>query len=182
MAAPAEHVPSQSLPFNGALLDELQGNMSVQIAERLIHMLPPLTATSHVHDSGCGNGAVTQVVMATQPPAGIKITANDTRDMFLDAYRATATAHRWPAEAYNMDSAALTFPDASFSHSVANFLFMSFPRNDDVAAGEMRRVLRDGGVAAATIWEEQPHAVALMAANQTLRGADAPKLPMFNTE
>lgn len=81
-----------------------------------------------------------------------------------------------------MDSAALTFPDGMFSHSIANFVFMNFPRNDDVAAGQMRRTLREGGVAAATIWEEQPHAVALMTANHIIRGKDAPGLPMFNTE
>ncbi|KAL9109730.1 MAG: hypothetical protein Q9227_005599 [Pyrenula ochraceoflavens] len=174
--------PKQTLSFNGELLDELQGNMSVQIAERLITMLPPFTSDSHLHDSGCGTGAVTRAVMATNPPRGLKITANDKQDMFLDAYRVTAAANNWPAVAHKMDSAALEFPDGIFSHSIANFLFMNFPYNDDVAAGEMRRTLRKGGVAAATIWEEQPHAVALMAANRAVRGRDAPELPMFNTE
>lgn len=141
----------QALPFSGEVLDELQGNMSVQIAERLLPMLPLFTSESHVHDSGCGTGAVTGAVMATNPPKGLQISANDKQDMFLDAYRTTASAHNWPATAYNMDSAALTFPDGVFSHVIANFVFMNFPRNDDVAAGQMRRTLREGGVAAATI-------------------------------
>lgn len=89
----ADFVPKQALAFNGALLDELQGNMSVQIAERLLPMLPSFTSDSHVHDNGCGTGAMTGAVMATNPPNGIQITVNDTQEMFLSAYRATAAAN-----------------------------------------------------------------------------------------
>jgi len=179
--------PKQALDKSAALLDEVQGNMSIEIAERLLPMLPPITSDSHIHDNGCGTGAVTLAVMKsfeTDPPAGLKISANDTYPDFVDAYNAMAKSKKWPAEATIMDSTELTFPDGIFSHSIANFVFMSFTKDnkDQKAIHHIRRTLRPDGVTAATIWEKQPHAVALMEATKAVRGKDAPELLMFENE
>ncbi|KAI2638721.1 hypothetical protein GGS26DRAFT_587488 [Hypomontagnella submonticulosa] len=70
MATP--FMPKQAIEFNGALLQELQGDVSDTIARDLLREeLSPLTTSSVVHDNGCGYGAVTMCIDHVQWLPGV---------------------------------------------------------------------------------------------------------------
>jgi hypothetical protein len=71
-----------------------------------------------------------------------------------------------------MPAQSLAFPDNHFTHSFTNFAFHSLDDNDG-AAKQVYRTLRLGGIAAATIWVDMPHANALEYAHFATRGEDA---------
>jgi SAM-dependent methyltransferase len=167
-------VPKQMLPFDGALLEELQGTVSNSIAAQIIPHLPAITASSAIHDNGCGPGTVTEEIMATAPPAGFTIAASDINPMFLAQLKAKLAAHpNWPVTVSEDNAVALGFADATFTHSFSNFVFVGLP--DPVqAAREILRTLKPGGTAAVSIWEDLPWLDALAKAHVATRGANAP--------
>ncbi|CAG5137771.1 uncharacterized protein ALTATR162_LOCUS201 [Alternaria atra] len=75
--------PEQALDFDGALLQELQGDVSDSIARQLLEEIPPLTVPTVVHDNNCGYDAVTMAIMESNPPADLKIHATDVNPMFF---------------------------------------------------------------------------------------------------
>lgn len=97
MATP--FVPKQAIPFDGALLQELQGNVSDKIALNLLKDLPALSSSSVIHDNGCGYGAVTMAVMASNPPTCIQIHATDINPMFMAQLQAKLAENpTWPVK------------------------------------------------------------------------------------
>lgn len=182
MAEQSVYSPKQLMPFSGELLDELQGRVSIDAATDVLLMLPALKSTSKIHDNACGTGAVTEAIVAKAPPQGLQIEGTDVFPMFLDTYKQRIKAYKWPASAAAIDMSTLEgIPDNHFSHSITNFALMAVP--DDVAAAkQIYRTLKPGGVAAVTIWSDQPHISALKVANKVTRGQDAPDQPMLTME
>jgi ubiquinone/menaquinone biosynthesis C-methylase UbiE len=177
MAAP--FAPKQALKFDGALLQELQGNVSDSIAAQLLkEELPPLSETSVVHDNGCGYGAVTMAIMDTKPPSGVKIHATDVNPMFLAQLKGKLVQNPdWPVKVDTMDACKLTFDDNTFDLSLTTFVYAALP--DDVgAASHVLRTLKPGGTGVVAVWKDMPWHVALENAHHKTRGADEP-LPPF---
>ncbi|KAI4676014.1 uncharacterized protein J4E84_009813 [Alternaria hordeiaustralica] len=153
MTAPFK--PKQALDFDGALLQELQGDVSDTIAQQVLEELPPLTATSVVHDNGCGPGAVTMAMMRNNPPAD-NLTDNPS----------------WPFKVETMDACNLTFPDNTFDYSFTNFVFAGLS-DDGGAASHILRTLKPVGTGVIT-GAEMPWQIALKNAHYKTRGTEEP--------
>ena len=158
--------PKQAVDFDGALLQELQGDVSDSIAQQLLEELPPLTVASVVHDNGCGPGAVTMAIMGTNLPTGLEIHATDVNPMFLAQLQANlADNPSWPVKVEIMDACNLTFADNTFDLAFTNFVFAGL--SDDVgAASHILRTLKPGGIGVIAGWAEMPWQVALKNALQ----------------
>ncbi|KAK8092601.1 hypothetical protein PG999_014800 [Apiospora kogelbergensis] len=175
--------PKQAIAFDGALLKELQGDVSDKIALSLLKEevgLSRMPPSSVIHDNGCGYGAVTMAVMAADPPAGVRIHATDVNDMYLAELQATLARHpAWPVEVETMDACALAFPDRSFDLSVATFVFLGL-RDPVAAAAQVRRTLKPGGTGVVAVWKDMPWHQALENAHVRIRGgADEPMAPFL---
>ena len=97
-------------------------------------------------DVGCGTGALSQTILAYAQPAGVA--GVDPSEGFLAFARA-----RVPQAEFRVgDAQALTFEDDSFDAAVSG-LVLNFVPDAAKAAGEMRRVVRPGGTAAAYVWD-----------------------------
>jgi ubiquinone/menaquinone biosynthesis C-methylase UbiE len=174
----ASWTPKQALKFDGALLKELQGDVSESIARQLIKELPALAETSVVHDNGCGYGAVTMCIMETNPSPGLQIHATDINPMFLAQLKGLLDQNpTWPMKIDTMDATKLTFPDDMFDLSFSDFVFAGI-KEDVAAASHIKRTLKPGGTGVIAVWKEMPWHVALENAHYKTRGADEP-LPPF---
>jgi ubiquinone/menaquinone biosynthesis C-methylase UbiE len=176
MATP--FTPKQAIPFDGALLQELQGNVSDTIAADLLHDLPALSSSSIVHDNGCGYGAVTLAIMKLA--TGAQVHATDVNPMFLAQLKANLAQHpEWPVKVDTMDATKLTFLDSTFDLSLTTFVFAGL--TDDVAAAKhILRTLKPGGTGVVAVWKEMPWHVALENAHYRTRGADEPMAPFLS--
>ncbi|KAK8015439.1 hypothetical protein PG990_008735 [Apiospora arundinis] len=166
MASP--FVPKQAIAFDGALLKELQGDISDKIALALLKDLglsrmPP---SSVIHDNGCGYGAVTMAVMASDPPKDVQVHATDVNPMFMAELKTTLTRNpSWRVKTDTMDACALTFPDNTFDLSMTTFVLAGLP-NAAAALSHIRRTLKPGGVGvAATRGTDEPLAPFLVMPN-----------------
>ena len=179
MSAPP-FMPKKAVEFDGALLIELQGDISDTIARDLLKELPTLTASSVVHDNGCGYGAYTMAIMATNPPAGIRIDATDVNAMFMAPLEAKLAENpSWPVKLQTMDACNLTFPNNTFDLSLTTFVFTGL--SDEVgAAKHILRTLKPGGKGVVAVWKEMPWHVALENAHHKTRGADEPMAPFLS--
>lgn len=179
MATP--FIPKQALKFVGALLQELQGDVSDTIARDLLREdLPSIAPSSVIHDNGCGYGACTMAIMNSNPPENIKIHATDVNPMFIAQLQAKLDENpSWPVKIENMDACNLTFPDNTFNLSLTTFVFVGL--SDDVAAANhIRRTLQPGGTGVVAVWKEMPWHVALENAHHKTRGADEPMAPFLS--
>jgi SAM-dependent methyltransferase len=176
MATP--FMPKQAIAFDGALLQELQGDVSDTIARDLLQDLPALTSSSVVHDNGCGYGAVTLEVMKMNTRANVH--ATDVNPMFLAQLRANLADHpEWPVKVDTMDACNLTFPDSSFDLSLTTFVFAGL-QNDVAAASHILRTLKPSGTGVIAVWKDMPWHVALENAHHKTRGADEPMAPFLS--
>ncbi|EHK98690.1 putative GDSL esterase/lipase [Glarea lozoyensis 74030] len=142
--------PKQALDFDGALLQELQGDISEAIAGKLIKELPPLKKSSVVHDNGCGYGAVTIALMETELPADIQVQATDINPMFLTQLQAKLKQNpTWPVKAESMDAQKLT-------------------------------TLKPGATGVIAVWKDMPWHAALEKAHHKTRGDDEPLPPFLS--
>ncbi|KAK6821787.1 hypothetical protein PG995_008501 [Apiospora arundinis] len=179
MASP--FVPKQAIAFDGALLKELQGDISDKIAMSLLKDLDlsDMPPSSVIHDNGCGYGAVTMAVMASDPPKDVQIHATDVNPIFMAELKTTLTKNpTWPVKTDTMDACALTFPDNTFDLSMTTFVLAGLP--DAVGAlSHIRRTLKPGGVGVAAVWREIPWHAALVRAHRQTRGTDEPLAPFL---
>lgn len=179
MATP--FIPKQALKFDGALLQELMGDVSDTIARDLLREdLPPIAPSAVIHDNGCGYGAVTMAIMDSDPPKNIQIHATDVNPMFAAQLQAKLAENpSWPVKIENMDACNLTFPDDTFNLSLTTFVFSGL--SDDVAAAtHIRRTLQPGGTGVVAVWKEMPWHVALENAHHNTRGANEPMPPFLS--
>jgi ubiquinone/menaquinone biosynthesis C-methylase UbiE len=179
MATP--FISKQALEFDGALLLELEGDVSDTIARDLLREdLPPIAPSAVIHDNGCEYGVVTMAIMNSNPPETIQIHATYVNSMFIAQLQAKLAENpSWPVKIENMDACNLTFPDNTFNLSLTTFVFVGL--SDDVAAANhIRRTLRPGGTGVVAVWKEMPWHVALENAHHKTRGADEPMAPFLS--
>jgi SAM-dependent methyltransferase len=172
--------PKQALAFDGALLQELQGNVTDTIARDVIASLPALDHAKVVHDNGCGYGAVTMKLIEVEWSAGGKVYATDVNPIFL-AQLSAKIAERpdWPIEVQTMDACNLTFPDETFHLSFTFFVFAGLA-DDVAAASHIYRTLKPAGTAVITVWNSMPWVGALLSAHYKTRGAEQPVPPFLS--
>ncbi|KAI0454243.1 S-adenosyl-L-methionine-dependent methyltransferase [Xylaria acuta] len=179
--------PKQAVESDGALLKELQGDVTEAIAREVIKVVPQIKPGWVIHDNGCGYGSVTGEIIASSTPADIKIHSTDKSANNLAQLRAKLKENpTWPVTAEEMNASTLTFPDNFFDLSVTNFVLIGL--GDDVgAAKHVLRTVKPGGTAVIGVWKETPWLQALKEAHRRTRSADAPlPLPLavvgYNTE
>ncbi|KAI0015368.1 S-adenosyl-L-methionine-dependent methyltransferase [Xylariomycetidae sp. FL0641] len=180
MMATNTWMPKQAFKFDGALLQELQGNVNDKIAMSILNDLPPLSPSYVIHDNGCGYGAVTSAIMNSDPPQGIQVHATDINDAIMGQLKEKLIeSPSWPVTLGVMDACNTTFPDNMFDFSFTTFVFPVL--NDDVsAAAHILRTLKPGGFGVIAVWEEIPWNTALEKAHRELRGADEPMAPILS--
>ena len=168
-------VPKQALAPTPQLYDDLVGDSMQKLAATTWAHLSPIPTGSTIHDNGCGTGAATAALLPTLPDGThVSIKATDVNDAALDIYRANAVQNKWPAEAQRMDASALSFPDATFSHSIGNALLFVLPDDGIPAVKEMYRTLRPGGIAALNSWAYVPNMEPVQAAARATRPPGTP--------
>jgi SAM-dependent methyltransferase len=101
-----------------------------------------------VLDAGCGTGSLTLALAAHPDLAAIE--AMDFEEDFVAALRKRTTDPRIRAQ--KGDVCALPFGNEEFD-GVYSLLVLHFVSDPHRAVREMRRVLRPGGTAAATVWD-----------------------------
>ncbi|KAI0516910.1 hypothetical protein F5B22DRAFT_646257 [Xylaria bambusicola] len=160
--------PRQLVAVNGETLKEFLGTATEAIAYDILRPHVPLPACSHVHDNGCGEGAVSSALFALHSGSNsrvgttVRVSATDKDPQSLAALKARADREGWAAhlaQVVQVDSTNLSAAFATsqtFSHSVTNFVMLqAWPRDGDCAA-EIYRTLRPGGLAIVTAWEALP--------------------------
>jgi len=107
--------------------------------------------STNVLETAAGTGVLTRA-MASQLPAGARVTATDLNQPMLDRAISSLSADTritWR----QADALALPFPDERFDAVVCQFGAMFFP--DKVAAyREARRVLEPGGTFFFSVWDK----------------------------
>jgi ubiquinone/menaquinone biosynthesis C-methylase UbiE len=162
--------PPQALPINGATLGEFLGTATFDIAKQHVGDLAPFAPDSLIHDNGCGAGAVTEAIMSTDPPPGIRIKATDVNAAAAAALRGSASAAAWPVDVSEMNSKTLDFPNDHFSHNFLNFVILQVLPDDVQCTREIYRTLKPGGIAVVTTFEDLPTMAVFKAVHKYLRG------------
>jgi ubiquinone/menaquinone biosynthesis C-methylase UbiE len=162
------------LPFSPALMQEMMGGVSLQVARQSLKYVPPLTSSSNIHDNGCSNDVVTAAIMETVQPGTFAIHATDVSAPLCQATTALAASKGWgnSVKAEVMPAEALTFPDNTFTHSFNNFLIF-LVKDPEKTASEIYRTLKPGGVAIVSTWASMPLERAVLEAHTAPRGPDA---------
>ncbi|PVI02677.1 S-adenosyl-L-methionine-dependent methyltransferase [Periconia macrospinosa] len=178
MSAP--FFPKQAFNFDGALLEELQGDVSEAVAREAIKLVT-IAPGALIHDNGCGYGAVTAEIIATSPPSDIKIFATDKNEGYLGALRSKIAANpSWPSvTAEVVDANKLTYPDDYFDLSFTDFVLLGL--DDEVgAARHILRTVKPGGIAVVGFWKEKTWQDDLRKIHHVVRGNDTPLPPYLS--
>lgn len=144
---PSMQSPSGARTFltSGRAYDSFMGRYSAPLAAAFADsagVAPGMVAL----DVGCGPGSLTEVLAQRLGPAAV--TAVDPSPPFVAECGA-----RFPGVEVTSSSAeALPFPDGSFDVVLAQ-LVLHFVADPAAAGREFRRVVRDGGTAAACVWD-----------------------------
>ena len=97
-------------------------------------------------DVGCGPGALTAELVSRLGPAAV--TAVDPSEPFVDA----AQARNPDVDVRRASAEELPFGDGAFDRTLAQ-LVVHFMADPVAGLGEMHRVTREGGLAAACVWD-----------------------------
>jgi SAM-dependent methyltransferase len=120
-------------------------------AQAALLELASLSQGESVLDIACGTGLVTFDAAAAVGPDG-RIVGTDISGAMVDAARERASQRGASnVEFRRMDAEELAFPDRSFDAVLCALGLMYVPR-PEVAAQEMRRVVRPGGRVVAAVW------------------------------
>ncbi|KAG0652025.1 hypothetical protein D0Z07_1014 [Hyphodiscus hymeniophilus] len=111
----AAFTPKQCLPPSPALMAELMGYCSLQIAHQTVALAEPKPGAI-VLDNACGNGAVTLSIINAKKPSEVTIHATDLNARMCEVTASQAASKGWadPVTTAAMPAAALTFDDSSF--------------------------------------------------------------------
>jgi ubiquinone/menaquinone biosynthesis C-methylase UbiE len=127
--------------------DSYMGRWSRKLAQRFMDF-GGVADGERVLEIGCGTGSLT---FALPGRANIKaIEAIDYEPKFVEAARERNTDPRINIQ--QGDACSLQFADGEFDRALS-MLVLHFVPDSDRAVAEMRRVVRPGGVAAATVWD-----------------------------
>lgn len=164
--------PKQITQYQAEHLSELQGDVSEQAIRYTLSLLSPLKQGDVLHDNACGSGAVTETIMRQGPPS-IHIHATDINPQFVQGVASLAEKNEWSVSTAAMSAQEITFPDDKFTHSFTSFAFHCLG-DHDLAAKQVYRTLKPGGIAITSIWTFMPHVDALQHAHWLTRGRDGP--------
>jgi len=127
--------------------EQLMGRWSKQLAPLFINFAG-LSDGERILDVGCGTGSLT---FALPKAANVQeVAAIDFSPVFVEEANRLNTDPRIHIQ--QGDATSLSFPDAYFDRALA-LLVLHFVPEADRAIGEMRRVVRPGGVVAAAVWD-----------------------------
>jgi SAM-dependent methyltransferase len=153
--------------------DRFMGPYSRQLAPRFVDFAD---APGFVLDVGAGTGALTQELVAR----GFDVATAEPSDDFIATLR-----ERFPSVDVRQAAAeSLPWADATFD-AVLSQLVVAFLPDAVAAAREQRRVLREGGVAAACMWELD--GIEIMAVLNAVRarlrpGGGGPRIERWRSE
>jgi ubiquinone/menaquinone biosynthesis C-methylase UbiE len=131
----------------GAAYERYMGGWTRAAGASFLDWLAPRDGLDWL-DLGCGTGAFTEALLDRAHPASVA--AIDPAPAQIDHARAKPLAQK--VDFRVADAQDLPFDDASFD-VVVSALVLNFIPDRARALGEMRRVLRPGGVAAAYVWD-----------------------------
>ncbi len=127
--------------------DSYMGRWSRRLAAPFLDFAG-LAAGERVLDAGCGTGSLTFELPARADIASVE--AIDYEQQFVDAARERNSDPRINFQ--KGDACDLQFAEGQFDRAFS-MLVLHFVSNPQRAVAEMYRVLRPGGVAAATVWD-----------------------------
>ncbi|EPE30170.1 S-adenosyl-L-methionine-dependent methyltransferase [Glarea lozoyensis ATCC 20868] len=165
--------PRQCLPLSPKIMQELMGDVTLQIARQIVNSTP-LNTGAIILDNGCGNGVVTQAITETKEAGDITIHATDVVPPLVQATAALAASKGWAdsVKAEVMPAEALSFGDNYFTDSFNNFLIF-LVKDPEKVASHIYRTLKPGGTAIVTTWASVAHHNPILKANNATRGEDA---------
>jgi ubiquinone/menaquinone biosynthesis C-methylase UbiE len=132
---------------SAAAYEKLMGRWSRTLARPFLDFAG-LEAGDRIVDVGCGTGSLTFTIPQVADIA--RVDAIDYSEVYVEAARQRNTDPRISIE--RADACALPFPEASFDRALA-LLVLHFVPESEQAVTEMSRVVRPGGVVAATVWD-----------------------------
>ncbi|WP_291297785.1 class I SAM-dependent methyltransferase [Elioraea sp.] len=130
---------------NAEAYSRAMGRLSRRLADPFL-AFADIPRGAAVLDLGCGTGNLAVALAEADPSA--RITGIDIAPGFVAAAQAAVPTARF----IEADAMALPFETASFDAGLA-MLVLPFPPEPDVAAAELARVVRPGGVVAAAMWD-----------------------------
>ncbi|HEX9323036.1 MAG TPA: class I SAM-dependent methyltransferase [Xanthobacteraceae bacterium] len=132
---------------NADAYEHFMGRWSRRLAESFI-AFAGLADGERILDVGCGTGSLAFALAEAAKVA--RIAAIDASEIYLDAARAKNKDPRISFE--RADACALPFEDAGFDRAMS-LLVLHFIPETERAVREMCRVVRPGGIVAATVWD-----------------------------
>ncbi|SRR6266702_2090946 len=139
---------SSNFISNGAEgYDQYMGRWSKRLAPLFLDFAGVVDG-ERVIDVGCGTGSLTLLIPDRANVATIE--AIDYEEQFVDALRQRNTDPRISAR--QADACAIPFGDNQFDRALC-MLVLHFVPTPDQAIAEMLRVVRPGGIVAATVWD-----------------------------
>ena len=168
--------PRQAIAPTPQLYDELVGDGMEKMAKISLEKIPAIPAGAVLHDNGCGTGAGTAAIVdiVSDAPVEMSIMGTDINEQALAVYKKNTADKSWPAEAARMDSAKLSFPDDTFTHSLGNSLIFVLPNDGIDAVKETYRTLKPGGIAILNSWAVLPNMGPIQAAAKATRPEGTP--------
>lgn len=141
-----DHMPSNFLANSAEGYEAYMGRWSQRLAVPFLRF-SGVPSRGRVIDAGCGTGSLTLALAAHSTLAAIE--ALDFEKKFVAALRKRTTDPRIRVQ--EGDVCALPYGDGEFD-GIYSLLVLHFVSDPHLAVREMRRVLRPGATAAATVW------------------------------
>lgn len=123
------------------------GRWSRLVAPHFLRWLPAAPRSAWC-DVGCGTGALTQRILATEEPE--RVLAVDPSEAYLAAARRSTTGPAFTAAPGS--ATAIPAADGEFDR-VVSALVLNFVAQPGAALAEMRRVSRPGGLVGGYVWD-----------------------------
>ena len=136
---------------------------------------PSAAGARRILEVAAGTGRVTRHLLAALPDDG-ELVATDLNEPMIETGRVRLCDPRlsWQVA----DAQALGFPDASFDAVACQFGLMFVP-DKPLALGEMRRVLRPGGMLLLSTWDDVARNPATKILHELALATDPTDPPMF---
>jgi len=142
---PDQAARAATFQASGSAYDLLVGRYSPALAVAMADATG-VAAGQRALDVGCGPGALTAELARRLGPDAVA--AVDPSAPFLAACRARNPG----VDVREGRAESLPFPDASFDAALAQ-LVLHFVADPDASVHELRRMLRPGGIASASVWD-----------------------------